>query len=209
MDVGNFNKNLNPFLDKLSKENKQLFLVGDFNINSLNYNDHQPTNEFLDSLVSNSFISYILQPTRLNSHSKTLINSIFSNVISHEVISGNKTVTISDHLPQILFIPNVLSNLSCQKSYIYERDWSKFVQQNFVLDYFDKDWSNVLQLDQQDMMNLSINSFLDNMMNSILHEHAPLKRVNKYKLKFKSKPCYNLCHSEIYHCQKQSAKKIY
>ena len=25
-------------------------------------------------------------------------------------------------------------------------------------------------------------------MNSILDEHAPLKRVNKYKLKFKSKP---------------------
>ena len=75
------------------------------------------------------------------------------------MISGNKTVTISDHLPQILFIPNVLSNLSCQKSYIYERDWSKFVRQNFVLDYFDKDWSNVFQLDQQDMMNLSINSF--------------------------------------------------
>ena len=25
-------------------------------------------------------------------------------------------------------------------------------------------------------------------MNSILDEHAPLKRINKYKLKFKSKP---------------------
>ena len=100
--------------------------------------------------------------------------------------SGNITATISDHLPQFLFVPNVFSNPSCQKSNIYERDWSKFVQQNFVLDYFDKDWSDVLQLDQQDV-NLSINSFLDK-MNSILDEHAPLKRVNKYKLKFKSKP---------------------
>ena len=36
-------------------------------------------------------------------------------------------------------------------------------------------------------VNLSINSFLDN-MNSILDEHAPLKRVNEYKLNFKSKP---------------------
>ena len=43
-------------------------------------------------------------------------------------------------------------------------------RENFVLDYFDKDWSDVLQLDQQDL-NLSINSFLDN-MNSILDEHA-------------------------------------
>ena len=56
----------------------------------------------------------------------------------------------------------------------------------FALANFDKDWSDVLQLDQQDV-NLSIESFLDN-MNSLLDEHAPLKRINKYKLKFKSKP---------------------
>ena len=37
-------------------------------------------------------------------------------------------------------------------------------------------------------MNLSINSFLNNMNSILLDEHAPLKRVNKYKLKFKSKP---------------------
>ena len=153
---------------------------------AINYNDHQPTNEFLGSLASNSFIPYILQPTRLTSHSKILINNIFSNAISHEVISGNITTTISDYLPQFSFVPNVLSNPSCQNSNINERNWSKFVQQNFCLDYFDKDWSDLLQLDQQDV-NLAINSLLDN-MNSILDEHAPLKRVNKYKLKFKSKP---------------------
>ena len=100
MDVTDINKYLNPLLDKLSKENEQVFLLGDLNMNLLNYNDHQPTNEFLDSLTSNSFLPYILQPTRLTSHSKTLIDNIFSNVISYEVISGNITATISDHLPQ-------------------------------------------------------------------------------------------------------------
>ena len=100
--------------------------------------------------------------------------------------SGNITVTVSNHLPQFLFVSNVFSNPSCQKSNIYERDWPKFVQRNFVLDYFDKDWHDALQLDQQDV-NLSINSFLDK-INSILDEHAPLKCVNKYKLKFKYKP---------------------
>ena len=186
MDVTDINKYLNPLLDKLSKENEQVFLLGDLNMNLLNYNDHQPTNEFLDSLTSNSFLPYILQPTRLTSHSKTLIDNIFSNVISYEVISVNITATISDHLPQFLFAPNVFSNPSCQKSNIYEKDWSKFVHQNFVIYYFDKDWSDVLQLDQQDV-NLSISSFLDN-ANSILDEHAPVKRVNKYNLKYKSKP---------------------
>ena len=71
------------------------------------------------------------------------------------MISGNITATISDHLPQFLFAPNVLSKASCQKFNIYEKDWSKFIQTDFVLDYFDKDWSNVLQLNQQDV-NLSI-----------------------------------------------------
>ena len=47
---------INPLFNKLSKEKKQVFLLGNFNIDLLNYNDHQPTNEFLDSLASNSFL---------------------------------------------------------------------------------------------------------------------------------------------------------
>ena len=88
-------------LDKRSKENKQFCLLGNFNIHLLLYNDHQHTNEFLVCLASNSFIRYILQPTRLTSHSKIHIDNIFSNVISHEVISVNITATILllyDHL---------------------------------------------------------------------------------------------------------------
>ena len=35
----------NELLDKLSKENNSIFLLGDFNINLLNYDVHPPTNE--------------------------------------------------------------------------------------------------------------------------------------------------------------------
>ena len=47
------------------------------------------------------------------------------------MISGNITATISDHLPQFLFAPKVSSKASCQKSNIYERDWSRFIQTEF------------------------------------------------------------------------------
>ena len=71
-----------PLLDKQSKKkNKPAFLLGDFNINSLNYHDHQPNNKCLDFLRSNSFIPHSL--------SKTLIDNIFSSMLSQEVISGN------------------------------------------------------------------------------------------------------------------------
>ena len=66
MDVSDFNKSYpNTLLDKLPKENKQVFLLGDFNINLLNCNDHPPINKDLDSLTPNSFTPNILQPTRI------------------------------------------------------------------------------------------------------------------------------------------------
>ena len=166
-----------------NKNRKQVFLLGNFNINLLSQNDHQPTNDFLDSLASNFFISYILHPNRITSYSKTLIDNIFSNFISPDIISGNITATISDHLPQFSFVPNILSN---PKSKYYERDRSKFKQENFILDYFDKDWADLLQIDQQNV-NFSLDFFLNN-KNSVLNVNTPLKKVNKYKLKFKTKP---------------------
>ena len=65
---------------------KSVFLLGDFNINLLSYNEHNQTNEFLDFLASNSFIPLILQPTIITSHSNTLIDNIFSDLIDPDVI---------------------------------------------------------------------------------------------------------------------------
>ena len=117
MDLNDFNTNyLNNLLDKVSKEQKSVFLFDDFNVNLLNYNDRNPTNEFLDSLASTSFASYILQPTRRTFHSKTPIDNIFSNIISPEAISGNLIAIISDHLSQFMIVPNVFSNPPSNKA---------------------------------------------------------------------------------------------
>ena len=77
MDVLDLNHHFNQMLEKVSKEQKQIVLLGDFNINLLNYDIHQPTNDFLDSLGSNSIIPYILKPTRLTRYLETLIDNIF------------------------------------------------------------------------------------------------------------------------------------
>ena len=73
-----FNCNyLNKLLENSSKEQKYVFLLGDFNVNLLRYNGHNQTNGVLDSLASNLFITLILQPTRIISHSNTLIDNLF------------------------------------------------------------------------------------------------------------------------------------
>ena len=79
MDLTEFNHNyLNKRSMNISKEQKSIFLLGDFNINLLNYNEHNQKNEFLDSLACNSFIHLMLLPTRITSYSNTLIDNIFS-----------------------------------------------------------------------------------------------------------------------------------
>ena len=138
MYVLKFNNHLNQLLEKVSKKHKQIFLLGYFNINLLNYNVHQSSKDFLDSLASNSINRYILRPKRLSSYSKTLIDNIFCNILSSEKISGNLTATISDHLPQFLFARNILSKPSYNRSNIFKRDWSKVNEENFILDYFEK-----------------------------------------------------------------------
>ena len=66
------------------------------------------------------------------------------------------------------------------------RDWSKFDQENFILDYFSVDWEDLLKTDELNADN-STKIYLDK-INMLLDTYAPLKRINKYKLKFKSKP---------------------
>ena len=81
MDLDEFNDNyLNTLLDKISKGNKSVFLLGDFNVDLLKYDKHAPTNEFLESLSSHIFLPHNVQPTRINTTSKTLIDNIFSNI---------------------------------------------------------------------------------------------------------------------------------
>ena len=84
----------------------------------------------------------------------------------------------------------MLSSPLCNKSNILERDWSKFNKENFILDYIDKNWSEILKLDQHNVI-LSMDSYLDD-MNAILDIHAPYKKISKYKLRYKLKPWITL-----------------
>ena len=72
--------------------------------------------------------------------------------------------------PSFLVSSNTFANRPSNKSNVFERDWSKFDQENFILDYFDIDWSNLLNLNEKNV-DLSTNNFL-NAMNSLLNKYA-------------------------------------
>ena len=67
---------------------------------------------------------YVIQLGPHTSHTKTLIDNIFSKVISKDIICNNITATISHQTTPAS--PNTLANPPPNKSSVFERDWSKF-----------------------------------------------------------------------------------
>ena len=97
---------LKSLTERLTKENnKEVILMGDFNIDLIKSNSNANASEFLDVIYSSNLLPHITSPTRLTSRSHTLIDNIFSN-INEECTSDNIINTISDHLGQFLITPN-------------------------------------------------------------------------------------------------------
>ena len=129
-DVKKFNEYVDQTMHKISKENKLILLMGDFNINLLNYNSHNKTNDYVNTMISHYLLPHILHPTRVTDHSATVIDNIFSNSYSYETTSGNIITQISDHFPQFLILNKItVDHKSCTYA---KRYYSNFDEQKFV-----------------------------------------------------------------------------
>ena len=75
----------NDILDKLQKDINhskcEIQVVGDFNINMLNFETHSLTNDYINSQISKSFIPLITLPTTIKHQSATFIDHIWSKNI--------------------------------------------------------------------------------------------------------------------------------
>ena len=100
-----FTEHIETILHNLARENKNIFILGDFNINPLNCVSHSASENFLNMMNSNYLLPYILQLTRVTNRSATLIDNIFANTFNlsnFNALSGNLVTiwpfpTVSDH----------------------------------------------------------------------------------------------------------------
>ena len=133
-----------PLLQKTNKEKKRLVLMGDFNINLLDYGNSVPVNRFVDSLQSLYLLPSISLPTRITDQSRTLIDNIFFTPSKYKPHSGNLLVGISDHLPQYLIFVNFC--VEAQREIKYYRKWKNFNENRFIADFEQVDWNGMFQL---------------------------------------------------------------
>ena len=98
-----FNNYMYETLSKIKLENKLVYLMGDFNVNLLNSDNHSLTSEFLDLMYSFSLLPLINKPTRIHKNGVSLIDNIYSNNLNNlnnkPMINGIFYTDISDHLP--------------------------------------------------------------------------------------------------------------
>ena len=98
-DISCFNEKIQSVLEILESEKKDIYILGDFNINLLNYGIHNKTNEFLNTMFSFNLYPLITKPTRITDKEASLIDNIFTNTIEEEKHTGLIYSDLSDHFP--------------------------------------------------------------------------------------------------------------
>ena len=78
-----FLESFKTIVDCISDKNQKAILCGDFNLNLLNYDNHDITRDFANCLFSAGFLEIIKNPTRVSNHNNqntaTLIDHIWTN----------------------------------------------------------------------------------------------------------------------------------
>lgn len=178
-----FLQNLYSQFEKIHLESKYCIIMGDFNINLLNYESHALTEDFLNTLNSYFFEPHIIQPTRITEHTATLIDNIFFNSLDHETISGNLLYDLTDHLPNFLIINKFINVKSKEK--VFHRDFSKLNEESLLNDFRSIDWNDTFS--ECNNINEIFDSFYTETMRIINH-HVPMKQLSRKEVRFKLKP---------------------
>ena len=136
---------MNDLQDVLGRENKDAYIIGDMNIDLLNFSNHRKTGDYLENIFSQGFLPLIVKPTRLTSHSATLIDHIYTNKLGINSTSGIVISDVSDHFgifSIIKYAADTHSNIHKNKPY---RSFSQTNINNFNMLLQNIDFTPVFQ----------------------------------------------------------------
>lgn len=170
-------------LHSLKKDNSdEIIVTGDFNINFLRYNDHGPTNDFLNSLLSQSFLPMITLPTRITQTCANLLDNIFTNKQQESYQGGLLYSDISDHLP--IFYINATKKSTQSQSHDMKRYISKRKIDLFKQSLNATNWTPVLE---ETRPNIAFQRFSDE-VNTRFEHFFPLEKIKPNKRCIPIKP---------------------
>ena len=141
--------------------------MGDFNINLLNYGNKNTAN-FLDTMLSYSYLPFTNTPTRVTGHSKTLVDNIFYIKPILNITAGNISSVISDHLIQFLIEPSS-TNVKLEQTCKLQQCYKNFDKTKFKNDLHKISWKEHCSNPDS---NVALEHFLQ-IISKLLDKHAP------------------------------------
>ena len=183
--VDNLTSHFHNLLSKISS-NKLVFIMGDFNVNLLDYASHTPTTDFVNNFFSHNLLPCIHHPTRVSEHRASVIDNIYTNATNANITSGNILMQITDHFPQFLILKN--AQVSRNKSESFKYDYSKFKEDKFLEEF---NQTNFTYFETSDMdVNKKFDRFLKD-LSTLTNKHAPIIKRSRKEMKLKDKPWIN------------------
>ena len=145
----------------ISKENKEVYLIGDYNLNVLNYETENIVKNFLNCLFQNGMCPIINRPTRITSHSATAIDHVFvDSTIDIKYETGIIKYDITDHFPIFLIKPLHRSQEK-NTEFIIKRAINDNKIDSFRENLSRVDWSHVFNNDNaNEAYNIFLSTFL-------------------------------------------------
>ena len=99
-NLNEFEAYLNTFLAKSKATDKTCLLVGDLNLNLIDYQSNAKVRNFVNLLFQHSLVPIINKPTRVTKNNATLIDYIVTNSFTdQENLTGISKTDISDRFP--------------------------------------------------------------------------------------------------------------
>ena len=129
-DNSSFLVYMETILKKITDENKELYVCGDFNIDLLKIESGGSPLTFYNLLACHGLLPFIIHPSRVvEGQIPSLIDNIFSNNIQNNVLSGNIYFTLSEHFSQ--FASVMREKVDVRKVTMFGRDYSKYSVDKF------------------------------------------------------------------------------
>ena len=181
LSITEFNDKFNDLLNIVSRENKDIYLLGDYNINigdGCQNNLH--VQEFNNMLSSHCFTPLIRKHTRINSHSATIIDNILTNVSTEQILCSGifPTRAVSDHFPIFCMLRNVPLNNN-KKTYM-KRNFSQKNISKFKKHFKHDQWTEIYSATDP---NEAFNRF-QNIMNEVFMIYFP---EEKFQLTYENR----------------------
>ena len=148
---------ISELLRKISRDDKIIRLIDDFNRDLLKYDINTDSATFLDSVYTNFLYPYISTPTHVRTHSKTLTDNIFLYSFKDGFISINITTTISDHYAQPLLKKDIKLQRTNKK--LLRNNFKNLKGAQFGFELKNTYWITIFEEDKKDF-DISFNKFL-------------------------------------------------